>query len=671
MGLQQISESADHNEMRRFVKSLLEDVHALERMLSDGKIETGTRRIGAEQEMFLVDRALQPTKLAQVLLAKLGNESYTTELGLFNLEANLKPQVLGGDCFGLMHTELSMLLDRARVAAKEEQAQIVLCGILPTLEKAQLSLDYMTPSPRYLAMNRLLTQMRGGKFEFRIKGVDELSTSHDNVMLEACTTSFQIHYQVTADEFASRYNLAQVITAPCLAVAVNSPVLLQHRLWHETRIAIFQQSLDTRSEHMTERGQRQRVNFGERWVDESILEIYREDVARFRSLIAIASDENPMKVLADGGVPQLKALRLHNGTVYRWNRPCYGISDGKPHLRIENRVIPAGPSVIDEVANAAFFVGLMSAADEFGDVTAAISFDDARANFVAAARYGLHARLRWLKGRAWSADELVLKQLLPMARRGLESEKVAKADIDRYLGVIEQRCHARPHRRAVVARLALVDGRAWTADRALPRADRGADRAPAVGRARARVVAREPRGTRQRARELPHRAAGDEQGHVHGAARRRGRSRREPDGVAEDPLRARRGRGWPPGGPRVAPRGAQHARAREVGRWRRHAQRARDHARRRRHGDAGNELAARARPDAPQQDRLPAGRGGRAPRGRAHRARLHGARLRASRPLAQGRLRAREEMSLRALRMLVAPSPGGAGRRDRELLHGL
>ena len=439
MGLQQISESADHNEMRRFVKSLLEDVHALERMLSDGKIETGTRRIGAEQEMFLVDRALQPTKLAQVLLAKLGNESYTTELGLFNLEANLKPQVLGGDCFGRMHTELSMLLERARVAAKEEQAQIVLCGILPTLEKAQLSLDFMTPSPRYLAMNRLLTQMRGGKFDFRIKGADELSTSHDNVMLEACTTSFQIHYQVTADEFASRYNLAQVITAPCLAVAVNSPVLLQHRLWHETRIAIFQQSLDTRSEHMTERGQRQRVNFGERWVDESILEIYREDVARFRSLIAIASDENPMKVLAEGGVPQLKALRLHNGTVYRWNRPCYGISDGKPHLRIENRVIPAGPSVIDEVANAAFFVGLMSAADEIGDVTAAISFDDARANFVAAARYGLHARLRWFKGRAWSADELVLKQLLPMARRGLEAEKVAKADIDRYLGVIEQR----------------------------------------------------------------------------------------------------------------------------------------------------------------------------------------------------------------------------------------
>jgi CBS domain-containing protein len=338
-----------------------------------------------------------------------------------------------------MHGELTKLLEQARAAAREEHAQVVLCGILPTLEKAHLSLDYMTPSPRYLAMNRLLTELRGGKFEFRIKGVDELSTSHDNVMLEACTTSFQVHYQVSAPEFARCYNLAQVVTAPCLAVAVNSPTLLQHRLWHETRIALFQQSLDTRSEYMAERGQRQRVNFGEHWVEDSILEIYREDVARFRSLIAIASDEDPLAVMEKGGVPQLRALRLHNGTVYRWNRPCYGITDGKPHLRIENRVMPAGPSVIDEVANAAFFVGLMSAADEFGDVTAAMTFDDARANFVAAARYGMHARFRWLRGKAWSVDELVLKQLLPIARYGLQKAGVLASDAERYLGVIEER----------------------------------------------------------------------------------------------------------------------------------------------------------------------------------------------------------------------------------------
>jgi CBS domain-containing protein len=439
MGLQQISEGADKSEMRRFVKSLLADVHALELMLGQGKIESDIRRIGAEQEMFLVDGAMQPAKLAQVMLQKLTGENFTTELGLFNLEANLSPQILGGDCFTRMERELRRMLELARAAAAEERAQIVLCGILPTLEKQHLTLDYMTPSPRYLAMNRLLTELRGGKFEFLIKGVDELHTYHENVMLEACTTSFQVHYQVAAYEFAGAYNLAQAITAPVLAVAVNSPTLLQHRLWHETRIALFQQSLDTRTQLMTERGQRQRVNFGDHWVDESILEIYREDVARFRSLIAIASDEDPVKVLEDGGVPMLRALRLHNGTVYRWNRPCYGISDGKPHLRIENRVIPAGPSVADELANAAFFVGLMSAAEEFGAIPDQLAFDDARANFVAAARYGLHARFRWLKGRAWSAEELLTQQMLPAARAGLKKAGVDSSDIDRNLGVIEER----------------------------------------------------------------------------------------------------------------------------------------------------------------------------------------------------------------------------------------
>jgi CBS domain-containing protein len=439
MGLQQISEGADKSEMRLFVKSLLADVHALEIMLEQGKIESNIRRIGAEQEMFLVDRALQPAKLAQVMLNRLTGENFTTELGLFNLEANLSPQVLGGDCFTRMEVELRRMLELARNAAAAENAAIVLCGILPTLEKQHLTLDYMTPSPRYLAMNRLLTEMRGGKFEFLIKGVDEFHTHHENVMLEACTTSFQVHYQVSAPEFARAYNLAQAITAPALAVSVNSPTLLQHRLWHETRIALFQQSLDTRSELMTERGQRQRVNFGERWVDESILEIYREDVARFRSLIAIASDEDPLAVLEAGGVPLLRALRLHNGTVYRWNRPCYGISDGKPHLRIENRVIPAGPSVADEIANAAFFVGLMSAGEHIGNIPDLLSFDDAKANFVAAARYGLHARFRWFKGRAWSADELITQQMLPLARTGLKQAGVDSSDIDKHLGLIEER----------------------------------------------------------------------------------------------------------------------------------------------------------------------------------------------------------------------------------------
>jgi CBS domain-containing protein len=365
---------------------------------------------------------------------------FVTELAQFNLEANLSPLPLAGGSFSQMEAELVRLLARVREVAEKHDTRIVLCGILPTLDKSHLGLNSLTPIPRYEQMNRIMTEQRGGRFQALIKGLDELQTVHDNVMLEACNTSFQLHLQAGADEFAKLYNLAQLIVAPLLAAAPNSPVLLKHRLWHETRVALFQQSLDTRAAHKVERGVRQRVSFGDRWLKDSILEIFRDDIARFRSLITAASDESPLEQLDRGEIPSLKALRLHNGTVYRWNRPCYGITDGKPHLRIECRVLPAGPTVRDEVANAAFFYGLMIALDsEYGDVSERMQFDDAKSNFVAAARYGLHARFRWLDGKAFGADDLILNHLLPSARAGLKSRNIDAADIDLYLGTIEAR----------------------------------------------------------------------------------------------------------------------------------------------------------------------------------------------------------------------------------------
>jgi len=439
MAKDQISTLPDDAQRRNFVRSMLEDVRALERMIEEGWIEKGVRRIGAEQEMFLVDRTLQPANMALKLLEQLPS-SFVTELAQFNLEANLTPLMLSGSAFRVLEDELVRLLGEVRAVAAQQGTKIVLCGILPTLEKCHLGIDSMTPIPRYLQLNNLMTEQRGGRFSALIKGLDELQTVHDNVMLEACNTSFQLHFQAGADEFARLYNLAQVIVAPLLAAGANSPVLLKHRLWHETRVALFQQSLDTRHEHKVARGVRQRVSFGDRWVAGSILEIFRDDIARFRSLITTASDESPLEMLDRGEVPPLKALRLHNGTVYRWNRPCYGILDGKPHLRIECRVLPAGPTVRDEVANAAFFYGLMVALDgEYGDVSRRMKFDDAKANFVAAARYGLHARFRWIDGRAVAADELILKQLLPLARAGLKSQGVDAADVDTYLGVLDAR----------------------------------------------------------------------------------------------------------------------------------------------------------------------------------------------------------------------------------------
>jgi len=444
MGEQDIRDQANSEEMRTFMRALLEDVRALERMIREEAFETGVRRIGAEQEMFLVDRGMRPTNRALAVLENLPRQWFTTELGQFNLEANLSPQVLDGKCLSLMEAELVDLLGQARVAAEKEGAQIVLTGILPTLKQSDLGLDSMTPIPRFYRLNQVMRDLRGGEFRTYIKGVDELQITHDNVMLEACNTSFQVHFQVTPGEFAKLYNVAQVVTAPVLAAAVNSPVLLRHRLWHETRVALFQQSVDTRSELHAQRGGRMRVSFGDEWVNDSVLEIFREDIARFRVLIATELDEPPGEVLDRGGVPQLNALRLHNGTIYRWNRPCYGISNGLPHLRIENRVLPAGPTVIDEIANAAFFFGLMCAiTEEYGDVRKAISFDDAKANFVAAARYGLHARLEWFGGKSYDAEDLISSQLLPVAREGLLAHGIDADDVDRYLEVIRLRVESR------------------------------------------------------------------------------------------------------------------------------------------------------------------------------------------------------------------------------------
>ncbi|MEL6907050.1 MAG: hypothetical protein AAFP22_16695, partial [Planctomycetota bacterium] len=431
---------AESTSLRSFMQAVLEDIEALERMIDDGKIERDVRRIGAEQEFFLVDGGFEPVPKQTEVLARLPKANFTPELARFNIEANLSPVPLVGTCLSDMHAELDALTRDARAAAESEGAQILMCGILPTLHTEDLSLSNMAENERYHRLNQVMCELRGGRFETFIKGLDELRVVHDNVMMEACNTSFQVHFQVSAEEFANLYNLSQLVTAPVLAAAANSPVLLQHRLWHESRVALFAQSLDVRNATQIKRNTRQRVTFGERWVQESVMEIYREDVARFRLLLGGDEPSSSIAALERGDVPTLDALRLHNGTVYRWNRPCYGISDGKPHLRIEHRVLPAGPTTLDEIANAAFFFGLMIAfGEELADVRKEMEFDDAKGNFMAAARYGLSAELRWLGGRRVSARDLILSELLPRAREGLAFKGIDQGDIDRYIGVIDER----------------------------------------------------------------------------------------------------------------------------------------------------------------------------------------------------------------------------------------
>ncbi len=428
---------------RAFSKALLKDLQALEKMLENGLIESGVRRFGCEQEMFLVNRAWRPAPVAMEVLERLDGEAFTTELARFNLEMNVEPMILGGACLSTLQESIEELLDMAREAASEEGADVVLAGILPTLGKSDLTLDNISPMPRYYALNESLTRMRGRAYRLQIQGRDELQIEHDSVMLEACNCSCQVHLQVDSTEFAPMYNAAQAMTGPVLAAAVNSPVLFGKRLWAETRIALFRQSIDTRSTSVHLREFSTRVRFGDRWVKESVAELFQEDIAQFRVLLAQETVEDPFEQLAAGDIPRLQALQLHNGTVYRWNRPCYGISEGKPHLRIECRVLPSGPTVLDEVANAAFWIGLvLGTKHEYGDITERLSFDDAKYNFLTASRQGLDAGFRWVDGQSVTAPELILETLLPLARAGLEAY-VDRSEIDKYLGVIHDRVQSR------------------------------------------------------------------------------------------------------------------------------------------------------------------------------------------------------------------------------------
>jgi len=425
---------------RAFTRALLRDIKALERMLDEGLIETGMRRIGAEQEMFLVDSGFHPSCTGVEVLERLGGAPFTPELAKFNLEVNLDPSMLRGSVFSDLEQAFLTRVRQASEAAREEGAEVVLTGILPTLSMTHLSLDNVTPRQRYFALNDSLNRLRGGAWQLRIDGVDELLIEHDSVMLEACNTSVQVHLQVDPDEFAVLYNIAQAVTGPVLAASVNSPLLFGKRLWAETRIALFQQSLDTRSAELRTRDVTTRVNFGEDWVKSSVAEVYHEDLARFRSLFAEEVTEDPIAMLDAGEIPKLSALGLFNSTIYRWNRPCYGVGDGVPHIRIECRALPSGPTVVDEIANTAFWIGaVLGAREEYGDISQLMDFDDAKANFFAAAKLGLRAAQTWTDGESHPAPRLILDTLIPLARAGLESYRVDAEDIDRYLGVIHDR----------------------------------------------------------------------------------------------------------------------------------------------------------------------------------------------------------------------------------------
>jgi gamma-glutamyl:cysteine ligase YbdK (ATP-grasp superfamily) len=430
----------DRQEYRRKVQVCLD---VFETMLAQSSFESEHPLTGMEIECNLVDDAYQPAMKNSDVLAAIADPAYQTELGAYNIEFNVPPRPLGGNTSVQLEAEVRASLNAAETKASAGGAHIVMIGILPTVMPEHLATGWMSESSRYAALNDSIFSARGEDIQIDIDGPEPLALISPDIAPESACTSMQLHLQVAPDEFAAYWNAAQVLAGPQLALGANSPFFFGHQLWSETRIELFAQSTDTRPDELKTQGVRPRVWFGDRWIT-SILDLFEENVRYFPSLLPEVSDEDPVAELAAGRTPRLAELRLHNGTVYRWNRPVYDVVGGRPHLRVENRVLPAGPTVIDMLANAAFYYGMLRAlSEEDRQVWTKMEFVAAQRNFSQAARHGMQANLFWPGCDTVSAAELVLDELLPMAYAGLDRWGVAAEIRDRLLGVIEGRARHR------------------------------------------------------------------------------------------------------------------------------------------------------------------------------------------------------------------------------------
>ena len=421
----------------------MRDVEALDFMIENDLIEKEPIRIGAEQEFCLVNNSFLPKKNALEVLKEINDEHFTTEIGNYNLELNLDPLELSGNCFSEMASRLKQHLKKANEAAEKKDTKIVLTGILPTLSLNDIGIESMTPIQRYGVLNQAIKETRKQDFDIHIKGVDELNMKHDSVMLEGCNTSFQVHLQINPDDFIDSYNWAQTISGPILSVCTNSPLLFGKELWSETRIALFTQSVDTRANSFLLNEKQSRVNFGRDWLQGSITNIFKDNISRFRSLVSSEYIKDSLEMISNGEIPKLKALNLHNGTVYSWNRVCYGVGNNKPHLRIENRYIPSGPTISDEIANMMFWVGVMvGRPKKYDSIHKKVNFKDVKSNFFNAARYGMSTQFIW-NNKNITSYKLILDELLPLAYKGLYKLKVEPKDVEHYLKIIENRVNTK------------------------------------------------------------------------------------------------------------------------------------------------------------------------------------------------------------------------------------
>jgi hypothetical protein len=427
----------DRRAYREKVRQCL-DVFA--RMLRESRFEDEAPQLGLEIELDLVDEAARPCMRNSEVLKAIADPSWASELGQFNMEINVPPRLLTSDAFARLEDSIRGSLGHADKRAAEAGTRLVMVGILPTLRPSDVTDQAMSANPRYRLLNEQMFAARGEEMQIAIEGPERLLTHVDTIMPEAACTSVQFHLQVSPETFGSYWNAAQAVAGVQVALAANSPFLFGRELWRETRIPLFEQVTDTRPEELKEQGVRPRVWFGERWIT-SVFDLFEENLRYFPALLPLREDEDPVAALDCGTAPQLAELTLHNGTVYRWNRPVYAVVDGRPHLRVENRVLPAGPSVVDVVANAAFYYGVVRAlAEAERPIWTRMSFSAAAENLLNGARNGIDARVYWPGMGQVPVTELMLRRLLPLAWEGLGLWKVDPADAERLLGIIEQRC---------------------------------------------------------------------------------------------------------------------------------------------------------------------------------------------------------------------------------------
>ncbi|WP_406685287.1 CBS domain-containing protein [Seonamhaeicola sp. MEBiC1930] len=424
-----------------YIHHLLNDIKALDLIIEKGLIEEEPLRVGAEQEFCIVNEQFLPENKSLEILEAINDDHFTTEISNYNLEINLDAQNLQGDCFSKMHKQLNTLLEKAKVVASKKGAKIILTGILPSLTVKNSDEQNMTEVERYSVLNEAIKGYRRQNFDIHIKGVDELNLLHDSVMLEGCNTSFQMHLQLGAKDFVDNYNWAQAISGPILSACTNSPLLFGKELWSETRIALFTQSVDTRTNSFLLNEKQSRVSFGSKWLTGPLTDIFKDNISRYRSFLTSGFIKDSVEMLNNSEIPKLKALGLHNGTVYPWNRICYGVIDGKPNLRIENRYLPSGPTTKDEIANFMFWVGVMlGKPKQYNNIHEQWDFKDVKNNFFNAARYGMTTQLYW-NGKYVSSFNLIVNELLPMAYKGLYKFGVSPKDVEYYLRIIKNRVH--------------------------------------------------------------------------------------------------------------------------------------------------------------------------------------------------------------------------------------